>query len=54
LFRKNKIGKYWVIGFLGLLAGLIALAWQASPVLGSIPLIGLAITAAIGFWPSRK
>jgi hypothetical protein len=54
LFRRNKIGKYWVIGFLGLLAGLSALAWQGSPALGAIPLIGLAITAAIGFWPIRK
>ncbi len=54
LFRRNKIGKYWVIGFLGLLAGLTALAWQASPALGSIPLIGLAITAAIAYWPKAN
>jgi hypothetical protein len=54
LFRKNKIGKYWVIGFLGLLAGLTALAWQGSPALGAIPLIGLAITAAIAYWPKSN
>jgi hypothetical protein len=54
LFRKNKIGKYWVIGFLGLLAGLTALAWQGSPALGAIPLIGLVITAAIAYWPKSN
>ena len=54
LFRRNKMDKYWVIGFLGLLAGLTALAWQASTALGSIPLIGLAITAAIAYWPKAN
>ena len=54
LFRKNKISKYWVIGFLGLLAGLTALAWQGSPALGTIPLIGLVITAAIAYWPKAN
>lgn len=54
LFRKKKIGKYWVIGFLGLLAGLTVLAWQGSPVLGSIPLFALLVTGAIAFWPKSK
>ena len=54
LFRRNKIGKYWVIAYLVLLGGLTVLAWQGSPALGAIPLFGLAITAAIGFWPKAN
>ncbi|MCF8525108.1 MAG: hypothetical protein K9G10_01640 [Rhodoluna sp.] len=54
LFRKNKIGKYWVISYLVLLGGLTLLAWAGSPALGAIPLFGLAITAAIGFWPKAN
>ena len=50
LFRKNKIGKYWVIAYLVLLGGLTVLAFQGSPALGAIPLVGLAITAAVAFW----
>jgi hypothetical protein len=50
LFRKNKIGKYWVIAYLVLLGGLSVLAFQGSPALGAIPLVGLAITAAVAFW----
>ncbi len=51
LFRRNKIGKYWVVGFLVLLGGLTLLAWAGSPALGAIPLFALAITGAIAFWP---
>jgi len=51
LFRKNKIGKYWVISYLVLLGGLTLLAWAGSPALGAIPLFALAITGAIAFWP---
>jgi hypothetical protein len=54
LFRKNKIGKYWVIAYLVLLGGLTVLAFQGSPALGAIPLVGLAITAAIAFWPKAN
>jgi hypothetical protein len=54
LFRKNKIGKYWVIAYLVLLGGLTVLALQGSPALGAIPLVGLAITAAIAFWPKAN
>ena len=54
LFRRNKIGKYWVFAFLVLLGGLTVLAWQGSPALGAIPLLGLAITAAIAFWPKSN
>ena len=54
LFRKNKIGKYWVIAYLVLLGGLTVLAFQGSPALGAIPLVGLAITAAIPFWPKAN
>jgi drug/metabolite transporter (DMT)-like permease len=53
-YRKRKIGKYWIVGFLILLGGLTLLAWQGSPVLGAIPLIGLAITAAIAYWPKAN
>jgi hypothetical protein len=54
LFRKNKIGKYWVISYLVLLAGLTLLAWAGSPALGAIPLFALAITGAIAFWPKAN
>jgi hypothetical protein len=54
LFRKNKIGKYWVITYLVLLGGLTVLAFQGSPALGAIPLVGLAITAAVAFWPKAN
>ncbi len=54
LFRRNKIGKYWVIGFLGLLGGLSVLAWAGSPALGAIPLFALAVTGAIAFWPKAN
>jgi hypothetical protein len=54
LFRKNKIGKYWVIAYLVLLGGLTVLAFQGSPALGAIPLLGLAITGAIAFWPKKQ
>ena len=54
LFRKNKIGKYWVISYLVLLAGLTLLAWAGSPALGAIPLFALAITGAISFWPKAN
>jgi hypothetical protein len=51
LFRRNQIGKYWVVSFLVLLGALTMLAWQGSPALGAIPLFALAITGAIAFWP---
>jgi hypothetical protein len=51
LFRKNKIGKYWVVSYLVLLGGLTVLALLGSPALGAFPLLGLAITAAMAFWP---
>jgi hypothetical protein len=54
LFRKNKIGKYWVISYLVLLGGLTLLAWAGSPALGAIPLFALAITVAIAFWPKAN
>jgi hypothetical protein len=54
LFRKNKIGKYWVISYLVLLGGLTLLAWAGSPALGAIPLFALAITGAIAFWPKSN
>jgi hypothetical protein len=54
LFRRNKIGKNWVIAYLVILGGLTVLAWQGSPALGTIPLLGLAITATIAFWPKKN
>jgi hypothetical protein len=54
LFRKNKIGKYWLIGFLVLLGGLTVLAWQGSAVLGAIPLSAMVITGAIAYWPKAN
>jgi hypothetical protein len=54
LFRKNKIGKYWVISYLVLLGGLTLLAWAGSPALGAIPLFALGITGAIAFWPKAN
>ena len=54
LFRKNKIGKYWVISYLVLLGGLTLLAWAGSPALGAIPLFALAIAGAIAFWPKAN
>lgn len=51
LYRKNKIGKYWIIAYLVLLGALTLLAWAGSPALGSIPLVALAITGLIAFWP---
>lgn len=54
LFRRNKIGKYWVIGFLVLLAVLTVLAWAGSPALGTIPLIALVITGAVSYWPKAN
>ncbi len=54
LFRKNKIGKYWVISYLVILGALTLLAWQGSPALGAIPLFALAITGAIAFWPKAN
>lgn len=54
LFRKNNIGKYWVVSYLVLLGGLTLLAWAGSPALGAIPLFALAITGAIAFWPKAN
>lgn len=54
LFRKNKIGKYWIVSYLVLLGALTLLAWSGSPALGAIPLVALAITALVAWWPSRK
>jgi hypothetical protein len=51
LFRKNKIGKYWVLSYLVVLGGLTVLALLGSAALGAIPLLGLAVTAAMAFWP---
>ncbi len=51
LFRKNKIGKYWVIVYLVLLAILTVLAWQGSERLAAITLISGIATAGIAFWP---
>jgi hypothetical protein len=51
LFRTNKIGKYWVLSYLVVLGGLTVLALLGSAALGAIPLLGLAITAAMAFWP---
>lgn len=53
-FRKKKLHRYWVIGFLVLLGALTILAWQGSAILGSIPLVALALTAAISFWPNKN
>lgn len=53
-FRKKKISKYWVIGFLVLLGALTILAWQGSAILGAIPLVALALTATIAFWPKSN
>jgi uncharacterized membrane protein YdjX (TVP38/TMEM64 family) len=54
LNRQNKLGKYWVIGYLVLLGGLTVLAWQGSAALGVIPLIALTITGVIAFWPKSN
>ena len=54
LYRKNKIGKYWVFGFLALLVILTVLAWQGSDRLAAITLISGLATAGISFWPKRK
>ena len=54
LYRKNKIGKYWIIAYLVLLGALTLLAWAGSPALGSIPLFALAITGLIAFWPKAN
>jgi len=54
LYRKNKIGKYWIIAYLVLLGALTLLAWAGSPALGSIPLCALAITGLIAFWPKAN
>jgi uncharacterized membrane protein YdjX (TVP38/TMEM64 family) len=54
LFRKNKIGKYWIVAYLVLLGGLTILAWSGSPALGAIPLTALAITGAIAYWPKAN
>jgi hypothetical protein len=51
LLRRNKLGQYWVIGYLVLLGALTALAWQGSSALGVVPLIAAAITGLIAFWP---
>jgi uncharacterized membrane protein YdjX (TVP38/TMEM64 family) len=53
LFRKNKIGKYWIVAYLVLLGALTFLAWSGSPALGAIPLLALAITALVAWWPKR-
>lgn len=54
LFRKNKIGKYWIISYLVLLGALTLLAWSGSPALGAIPLLALAITALVAWWPKKS
>ena len=54
LFRRNKIHKYWVVGYLVLLAVLTVLAWQGSDRLAAISLIAALVTAGIAFWPRRK
>ncbi len=53
LFRKNKIGKYWIVAYLVLLGGITLLAWSGSPALGAIPLLALAITALVAWWPKK-
>lgn len=54
LFRKKKIGKYWVIVYLVLLAILTVLAWQGSERLAAITLISGIATAGIAFWPKAN
>ena len=54
LFRKNKIGKYWVVAYLVLLAILTILAWQGSERLAAITLISALATAGIAFWPKAN
>jgi uncharacterized membrane protein YhaH (DUF805 family) len=54
LFRRNKIGKFWVIAFLVLLAILTILAWQGSERLAAITLISGIATAGIAFWPKSN
>jgi hypothetical protein len=54
LFRRNKIKKYWVIGYLVLLALLTALAWQGSERLAAITLVSAMVTAGLAFWPKAN
>ena len=54
LFRRKKISKYWVIGYLVLLALLTVLAWQGSERLAAITLVSAIATASIAFWPKAN
>jgi len=54
LFRRNKINKYWVIGYLVLLAVLTVLAWQGSERLAAISLVSAMATAGIAIWPKSN
>lgn len=54
LFRKNKIGNYWIVAYLVLLGALTLLAWSGSPALGAIPLTAMAITALVALLPKKK
>jgi uncharacterized membrane protein len=53
-FRRKKISKYWVIGYLVLLALLTVLAWQGSERLAAITLVSVIATASIAFWPKAN
>jgi hypothetical protein len=54
LFRKNKVNRYWILGYLALLTILSLIASQGSPILGAIPLGWALVSALIAFWPSSK
>jgi hypothetical protein len=54
LFRRNKINKNWVIGYLVLSALLTVLAWQGSERLAAISLVSAMATAGIAFWPKAN
>jgi hypothetical protein len=54
LFRRNKVKKYWVIGYLVLLALLTVLVWQGSERLAAITLVSAMVTAGLAFWPKAN
>lgn len=54
LARKNKISKYWALGFVVLLTVVAIIAWQGSERLAAVPLAWAVLASVIALWPLVK
>lgn len=54
LSRKNKVSRYWGIGFAVLLTIIAMIAWQGSERLALVPLAWGILAGVIAMWPRAK